>query len=651
MHQNLKTFKRSNQYLHFLILVGIIILTLIVYSGIFKFGFINWDDNTLITENEDIQNLTVSGIVKIFSSFYPNVYDPLRMLSYSFIYHFCGLNSTAFHSANLFFHLLNIILVYLFIYRLTSLQTTVQFLQSSNSRIQVSALVACLFAIHPMHTESICWLSALCDPQYAFFYLASLTCYIKYLQNSRLKIQKTRYYLISLFLFLLSLLSKSTAVTLPLVLFLLDYYNGSLKLEAGSLRYWIKKVPFFLLALAFGIIAIISERFTDISNDQLIQYSLFNRFFLLTYSISFYVIYILAPIKLSALHPSPEIIERFLPIKYYISPLLILLIIVVILKLKKLRKEIVFGVLFFLISISASIIASKVRPHQVADRYTYIPYLGLFFIISIFINQKTILKNQMLKGIIIIFFILYFSFISYNRTKVWANSLDLYNDIIEKYPRVYLAYENRGNAKYKLGDKQGALEDYDKAIEINPHSVIAYYNRGSAKQESDDNQGAIDDYSKAIVLNPYYIKAYNNRGISRSKIGEYQRAIQDYDIVIKINPQDADAYNNRGIAKCKLSEYQEALKDFDRAIEINPQIANSFNNRGLAKNGLEDIQGAIQDYDRAIELNPQYAIAYYERGLAKYKLNNKEGACSDWNMSVELGIHETYELITKYCKK
>jgi tetratricopeptide (TPR) repeat protein len=664
MRQILNKFKIPIKYLHYLVLAGIVILTLIVYWDSFKNGFTILDDNILITDNKDIQNLSLSGILKIFSSFYEHAYDPLRILSYSLIYHIFGLNPIAFHSANIFFHLINIILVYVLIYQLTGLQSKEQSPQAAGLRIQVSAIAACLFAIHPMNSESICWLSALCDPQYSFYYLASLIFYLKYIQQSRVYSSQSidrskrsearsqnKNYLFALLLFFCSCLSKSMAVTLPVILLLLDYYNGSLKLEAGCLKYWMKKAPFFLLALIFGIIASISEKFINTDNNNMIQYSLFNKFFLLTYSVSFYIINLIAPLKLSALHPAPEVTQGFLPYKYYLSPLLIIGLIFLILRLIKRKtfieqqsdKTLIFGILFFLITISVTLIAGKVRPQQVADRYTYIPYLGLFFIIAIFLSpQSTVISLQKkrimqnIKALIFIIFIVCFSIISYNRNKVWADNFSLFDDMLEKYPKVSFALNNRGLAKYYKNDFNGAILDYNKIIENNPHDAGAYSNRGVAKNALGDMQGAIKDFSKAIEIDPEFGGAYYNRGFDRGTIGDMEGALRDYNKAIEINPNSDGTFFIRGNTKASLGDKQGAIYDYNNALKINPRNVMALINRGYTKSSLGDIHGAIQDFNEAIDLNPKYAEAFVNRGNSKNALGDKHGALDDYNKAIEL---------------
>jgi protein O-mannosyl-transferase len=655
MQEILYTNKLSGKYLHYLILSGIIILTLIIYSGTFKNGFTNFDDDVHVVINKDIKSLNADNLLKMFSSTYVGSYQPIPNVTYALIYNFFGLSSKMYHATNLIFHLLNIILVYLFVYSLTRTQFTGDSPQTSRYRIQVAAFPACLFAIHPMNAECVNWVSVLEDVQYSFFYLASLIFYLKYIhkstdhsphtkeinQNSKIKSQKIIFYLLSLFLFILSLLSKSAAVTLPVVLVLLDYYKGGWKLEAGSWKYWLKKAPFFLLALVFGIITIIiSQKFT---NTDMTEYTFFNKIFIMTYSISYYIVNLIAPFKLSAIHTFPQIIKGFLPIKYYLSPLLIMLIIAAILKSKKTRNEVIFGILFFLFTISVTLIAGRVRNAEVAERYTYIPYLGFFYIIAMFVSQQSTFNSQQkkvtiqnIKVLIIIIIILSFSIMSFNRTKVWMNSLSLFNDVIAKYSRSYIAYSNRGTAKLDLGDKQGAIKDYDKAIEINPNYLYAINNRGRAKLEAGDKTGALKDYSKSIEINPHDARPFNNRGLMKLELDDKLGAIQDFNKAIEINPNYAQAFGNRGNAKASLGYMRGAILDYNKAIYINPKESHAYILRGNSKNALGDKQGAINDFNKAIDLNPNDGETYYSRGNAKASLGDIRGAIEDFNKAIEL---------------
>ncbi|MDM3850523.1 MAG: tetratricopeptide repeat protein [Aphanizomenon gracile PMC627.10] len=215
-------------------------------------------------------------------------------------------------------------------------------------------------------------------------------------------------------------------------------------------------------------------------------------------------------------------------------------------------------------------------------------------------------------------------------------AIDDYNQAIKINPNYADAYYNRGNVRDDLGDKQGAIDDYNQAIKINPNLAQAYNNRGLARKELGDKQGAIDDYNQAIKINPNYALAYYNRGNARKELGDKPGAIADYNLAIKFNPNDADAYNNRGNVRSELGDKQGAIDDYNQAIKINPNDAQAYNNRGLARKELGDKQGAIDDYNQAIKINPNLAQAYNNRGIVRKELGDKQGAIDDYNQAIKI---------------
>jgi tetratricopeptide (TPR) repeat protein len=215
-------------------------------------------------------------------------------------------------------------------------------------------------------------------------------------------------------------------------------------------------------------------------------------------------------------------------------------------------------------------------------------------------------------------------------------AIDDYNQAIKINPNYADAYNNRGVVRNELGDKQGAIDDYNRAIKINPNLALAYNNRGVVRNELGDKQGAIDDYNQAIKINPNLALAYSNRGSVRYELGDKPGAIDDYTLAIKFNPNYADAYNNRGVVRNELGDKQGAIDDYNRAIKINPNLALAYSNRGIVRSALGDKQGAIDDYNQAIKINPNYAPAYNNRGIVYYQLGDKQKAREDLQRAAQL---------------
>lgn len=505
------------------LLAGILLITFIAFANTLKNDFItNWDDNTYIINNNDIKNLSFEGIKNLLTGYHIGNYHPLTMLSFAIEYKLFGLNPRAFHFFNLLFHLINVWLVYRFIILLSK-------------RTEVAAIVAVLFAIHPMHVESVSWISERKDVLYAMFYLASLITYLKYTNSNQKK-----YLNYSVLFFLLSLLSKSMAVTLPAILILLDYYLDR-KPERKTI---IEKIPYILLSLVFGLLALKSQGESG-AISLAPQFELFDRLFIAGNALLTYCVKLILPINLSAMYDYPVKTNDLLPWIYYLSPFILIAIFLAIIKISTNRKDTIFGTLFFLSTISLVIQVIPFGRAIVADRYTYIPYIGLFYIIGQFycviIDSKTdILKR--LKPYIkntAIGIALLLAVLTLNRNKVWKNGLTLFEDVIKKNPNIGYAYFARAEAKDDIKDYHGAISDFTEAIRFDPTFMDAYLNRGVMRHYVGDNPGAIADFTKAIELNPGNAALYMNRGLCKLDLRSRQEACLDFEKAASLNFKSA----------------------------------------------------------------------------------------------------------------
>ena len=694
-----KSFNKKN-YSQYYILAGILVLTFIIYAKTIHNGFISaWDDDQYVYNNHDITDLSVQGLKNLFSRFYVSCYLPLTMLTYALEYKFFALNPAAYHIDNIILHLLNIVLVFFFVKSLFSS------LASPNSQLPAAYICALLFAVHPMHVESVAWIAERKDLLYTFFFLASLIFYLKYIkketQDTSIKTQKNQhstFYFLSLLMFLFSLLSKSMAVTLPVVLLLIDYFKGKLKFNT---RYLIEKLPFFLLALLFGVITFISQKaFIPSSYDKnIVSLNIIDRFFMLNYSVAFYILKLFIPYNLSALYPYPLKTGGLLPIEYYLSPLFIAGLLYLILRFIKrtanngLRTAMIFGILFYLVTISVVLMVVPVGHAIVAERYSYVPYLGFFIIIGSVINSKIerlkdfeinfqIFKSPYL--LIVLAFCVLFSVSVFSRTDVWQDGITLFSDVIEKHPDVSMAYTNRGMVNAGSGNFNAALVDLNKAIDLDSHNADAFNNRGSLRLRSNYNNGALEDFNKAIALKPDYEDAFLNRGLLKINLNDYKNAVDDFNKVISLKPELAVVYNDRGWAKTMTGDYKGAIDDYNKCLQLNPDLELTYINRGTLKGNMNDFTGALKDFDVAISLNPKepkgffgrsfiknclhdykgalddlnttivlnpdYALAFFNRGNIEFSLNDKTSACNDWNSASKLGLAQAQSSLDKYCK-
>ncbi len=284
------------------------------------------------------------------------------------------------------------------------------------------------------------------------------------------------------------------------------------------------------------------------------------------------------PFNLSALHYYPVKTNGLLPVEYYIATVIILLIIFLILKINKtnkLKKDLIFGLMFFLITISLVLQIIPVGRAITAERYTYIPYIGLFFIIGQYFtlinskkNSRKAIKTKSYLYIVLIVYIIFFSYTTYNRNKVWKNGITLFSDVIKKYPSRSFAYWACAIAKAKAYNTYEAIDDYDKAIKLKPDYINAYVDRGNAKSDLKKYKQAINDYNKAIELDSNYLSAYLNRGVAKGILKNYKGAINDFNKIIKTDADNADAYYNLGISKLQINMKKQACEDLKKADEL-----------------------------------------------------------------------------------
>lgn len=567
--------------LNIFIILIIVIVAFVSFSSSFENGFLQWDDNLQITENRDIKELSLNSIKTFFSSFYVGMYQPITTITYAIDYKIAGLDSRFFHFSNILYHLLNIILVYTLIYRI-------------KPNLYLASFITLVFAIHPLQVESVAWLSARSNLIYSFFYLLALIKYIDYIKSDL----NIRYYLFSSLFFVLSILSKSTAVTLPILLFVFDYYY---KRNVLSKRVILEKTPLILLSISIGILTIFARKEADHLTNLSNYFNLFERFLLACYAVLFYLSKLFAPINLSAFYNYPLKTNDFLPIIYYLAPILLFGLAFIIFRLKQFTKEIIFGIGLFLIPISIVLQIIPVGSQTVTERYMYLPMLGLLFVCAILIEKYIFTKRSIVLFITCIIIIIgILSTLSFQRTKTWKDTMTLFDDTLEKQPRAMTVRNLRGVEYKKIGDYQKALEDFNKVLYYYPNYADSYNNRANVKKNLGDLNGAIQDFDKAIQLEPASPEIYSNKGIVLAELGDINSAIQQFSISLRIDPNYVIAYTNRAKAYAMVTNYRAALNDLDQALKLNPELGLAYFTKGMIKIQLND-PSACKDLQNALK--------------------------------------------------
>jgi tetratricopeptide (TPR) repeat protein len=415
------------------------------------------------------------------------------------------------------------------------------------------------------------------------------------------------------------------AVTLPVVLILIDYYNR----RNYNKKILLEKIPYFIFAIVFGVITIyIQSTAENINKTSFIGLQNIRN---ASFAVIFYLIKLFIPTKLSCLYPYPNKIGGFYSFIYPYSIIILGIIILLIIYYQRNDRSVIFGLMFFIITISPVIQLLPVGRTIVADRYTYIPYIGLFYVI---IEKLHLLQKEKINyfiTLILLTILFYFASLTNNRCKIWSDSITLWTTDIKAYPELdKVAYNNLGNAYSDAGDYEKAISVYNRVISIDSQYTDAYLNRGNAYLKKGDYEKAINDYNTVIKLNPNHAKAYLHRASAYTYKKEYDKAIIDFNKAIELKPNFASFYYNRAVFYAIIKEYDKSISDYTKAIENNPKYIDAYINRGAIYTQKKEYDKAILDYTRVIELNPNYSLAYYNRAIAYNKKGEIDKAKSDF---------------------
>ncbi|MGA3051331.1 MAG: tetratricopeptide repeat protein [Chitinispirillaceae bacterium] len=614
------------------LLAAIVLLTVVAYSRSLNCGFTNWDDNEYtFYAFQQLQQLKSSfgNIVSFFivpnghggfdPAYVKGNFHPLSMLSMTLDYCLSPaspatippVTAVVFHTVNILFHILNTLLVFLFIYRMAQFflrshdrMNRIDTSNAKQSAIAVAAATAILFGVHPLHVESVAWVSERKDVLYAFWFLLSLIAYLRYIRRG-----KVIWYALSLLFFLLSLFSKGQAVFLAIVLTLIDIVAGR---RPASTKVIVEKISYYLLAILFGIIAVKAQAAGNAIPHE--QSGFLSRIIFASTAFSLYLAKAIAPTGLSTLYGYPDTAHGLSTVYYLavIPPTLVL--IGVFYGLKKSR-ALFFGLLFFVAGIILLLQFIPVGRALMADRYMYVASIGLFFLAG-FAMEKTPLKWRWGARTLMVLVALVFTGLSAERCAVWQNSITLWNDCIDSK---------------------------------NNTPSIAFHNRAQARFEVKDYRGAIHDETEAIKLEPTLADAYYNRANSEFTIGEIEASIRDNTRCLELNPKHFYAYYLRASAKMSTGRQAEAMNDFDSSIANCSQFKLGFFGRALCREGMGNWKGAIDDYTQVIRLDVNYADGYFRRALAYQQINNPASACADLHAAAHLGNPQAAGMIKSAC--
>lgn len=609
-------------YNQFLWIFIILIITLIVYTPTFQNDFLKtWDDDRYIIENPLIKSTGINGLIEIFTNHYDGHYHPLTLVSLSMDYQLGELNPITYHTTNLILHLLNTLLVFIFIHYLFR-----------KGKLRIAILTSLLFGIATMNVESVAWASERKNLLYALFYWSALIAYLKYIQYA-----KTKFYILAILLFVFSSLSKAMAIPLFFSLPVIDYFYGRKLL---SKKVILEKLPFFTIATGIGILAIIAQQSTWGEGLSQQHYPIYQRAFFAGFAYIQYIIKLIIPYQLSGLYPYPVKLDVNTLLQYTGSLLLIFGIIYMFIRKFNKHKVFTFSFLFFSVNIFLLLKFFEIPAgdYIMADRYNYVAEAGVFLFAGFGLDYllNRFIKFKFLILTILIIYLGTISFFTYQRVKVWKNDLDFYTNIINNQPDAQVAFLNRGGIRKDMGNLSGALADFNKAIKLSPNDYKANSNRGAVYSDMGKHAKALGDYQKANKLKPNNPVILSNLGYAQLKTGDFKSAVNTLSKSLQLQNNNVEAITNRGTAKYNLGDLQGAITDYRMAIEIDSSYENAYYNQGLALLNLGEPGQAISSFEKAIDLKPDYAEAYANKAIAWSRMGNIKNALIAYNKALEL---------------
>jgi len=653
----------SPRFLCLLLAMG----ALLVFWTVSRNDFVNYDDSDYVTANPHVQSgLKWENVRWAFTTGHASNWHPLTWLSHMLDCQLFGHRASAHHLVNLGFHIANTVLLFMILRRMSGAHWR-------------SAFVAALFALHPLHVESVAWISERKDVLSTFFLLLTVAAYARYVEQStvhgprsaaekapvprsksqipnpelhvpRLTLDVSRFtshgspsglhwYLVALTCFALGLMSKPMLVTVPLLLLLLDYWpfdRFQVSPQDSKRKIFLpliaEKLPFLALSLASSVVTFLVQRKGGSVSTSL---SLSERLDNAVVSYSRYMEKMCWPHNLSVLYPHPGHWPTW---QVVAAAILLIGISSAVVWLAGSRPYLAVGWLWFLGALVPVIGLVQVGIQSMADRYSYVPIVGLFIIIAWgipdLLPQRPWRESLLAVGAALA--LVACSTFTVRQVQFWRTSETLFRRAVQVTSKNYLAYNNLGFYLAGHGRIDEAMEDYRRALEINPLYEDSLNNLGYALASRKRFAEAIPLYEAALCVRPNHVEVHNNLGNALCDLGRIPEAIEHYNLVLKLKPDHADAHNNLGIVLAMQGRLDEALEHFRAAIGFKPNYASARSNLGNGLAAQRKFDEAIVEYRESLRLNPDDAQAHNNLGNVLAEQGKLDEAVQQYSEAIRL---------------
>ncbi|MBL8013433.1 MAG: tetratricopeptide repeat protein [Candidatus Omnitrophica bacterium] len=658
-------------------------VTLTVYAQTFNDPF-HFDDTVTIVENRAVHYLPDwSRTFQEIAAFQPSRF--VTNLTFALNYYFHRLDVFGYHLINVLIHVLNGFLVWEFGRRLCCLSCNfvpdvysrkksfakkkANFQGSKETAGEIPAfLSALLFVVHPVNTQAVAYISQRSESLAALFYLSSVCCYLKARTSD---FRRNIYFAGAVVCGLLATFSKETAVTLPLMIIVVElvFFSNNKVSRAEFPR----TVVFALLTLAF-LLAVpaafhfqyLQKLFTPYYSQSHLGDVLTLPTYLMT-QINVFAVFLkltFVPIGLNLDHDFPMVRSIFEPV-VFLNLCLLSAILYGAWRLRRKHPMLTFAVVWFFVTLSSNLVP---RAHVFFEHKLYLALIG--FIPAFAIGLSTFTKRSTYLTSFLMCVVFIFTALTCLRNRVWESEISLWENVRTQSPQKarvnlslgtayaenedydkailfltkamglmkdpYLPYLNRGAVYVKMKNDDLAVEDFNRALEINPQGLNAYINRGEVFARRKDYSSALADFQKAIAIDETFAPGYKMRGRIFEAMGEFPRALDDYNRALHWEPADGQTLAWRGFILAVLNRKEQALTDFNAAIRLDPQFPDAYTYRGMYWKDQGQTALAFKDFNRAIELNPSFALGLYQRASFYQSMGEGTEALKDVNRAIAL---------------
>ncbi len=612
------------------LVIMIVIVSIAVYFNALFNAFV-FDDIFQIVENPWIRD--ISNVPTIFSSSVwafetkasvLHYYRPMMHLIFMVNYHVFGLHPWGFHLVNILLHAGVSILVFIIARR---------FLKDSYSSradtyLSPPFIAAMLFATHPIHTEAVTWIAAVPELACTFFFLLSFYLYVRSEDGSK------SIYVRSLLSFVFALISKETALILPIILAVYDYAfkNGGQSFFERLRRF----VPYFIIIGLYMIVR--SYGLRDVAPvEKVVRLSTWQY---AVNIISFFVQYVeklILPLNLNAYHMFHPIKSALKPEGLLSAGITVVFIIIVALALKK-NKPVFFGLVLVTVPLIPTFYIVGNSEVGISERYLYLPSFGFVLLLALFVNKIRTYRPKMTisLGIVLSMLIGLYSYGTISRNTIWKDEYSFWTDTAKKSPDSAILREALCTELYNRGNTDEAIEECLLALEINPSYAAAHIDLGAAYNKKGLMDRSVDHFIMALQLKPSSWEAHYGLGLTFLKMGRLDEAIEHLNTSLRLNPaQDANAYYGLGQAYKAKGLIDEAIVQYEMVVKLAPTAA-AHNNLGTLYDSKNMFDKAIEQYEAALKKQPDFVKAYHNLGIAYAKMGLFDRAVENLEHAVRL---------------